>query len=61
MRKVYEPLKVLCLNHLPGSTPVLGSPKGCESTRTSILFILIPDTVWFGMSKSQLNGESYLN
>jgi hypothetical protein len=35
----------LCLSHLPGSTPAFGSPKGYYSTFTSILFILMPDTV----------------
>jgi len=61
MRKVYEPLKVLCRSHLPGSTPLLASPIGYVSTLTSILLILIPETVWLGISKSQLNGDNYLN
>lgn len=58
---MYEPEKVLCLSHLPGSTPAFGSPGLVFTTLTSILFILMPETVWLGMSKSHVNGLSYLN
>jgi hypothetical protein len=50
---------------VPGSTLAFGStgaPKAAEVgiTLASILEILMPDAVWFGISKSTLKGLSYL-
>ena len=61
MRNKYEPEYVLWRNHLPGSLFALGSSGDWFITRTSILLMRIPELVWFGMSKSQVNGLSCLN